>query len=81
MAKKRNVPPDFEQSLQELETLVEALEGDTLSLEDALQQFERGIALSRHCQTALSEAEQRVEQLLAAADGTLRAVPLEDDGV
>lgn len=79
MAKKRSVPLDFEQSLQELEALVEALEGDTLSLEEALQQFEQGIALARHCNTALNEAEQRVEQLLTTAEGNPQVVPLADE--
>lgn len=79
MAKKRSVPPDFEQSLQELEALVEALEGDTLSLEEALQQFEQGIALARHCNTALNEAEQRVEQLLADSEGHPQVVALADE--
>ena len=45
--------PDFETALEELETLVEQLEGGQLSLEDSLKAYERGVALTRHCQDAL----------------------------
>ena len=55
---------DFEQSLEELEATVEKLEHGDLALEDALQQFERGVALARQCQASLKQAEQKVEILL-----------------
>lgn len=54
----------FEASLGELEQLVERLETGEQSLEQALQDFERGIALTRQCQQALRDAELRVQQLL-----------------
>lgn len=54
----------FETALAELERLVERLESGEQSLEDALQDFERGIALTRQCQQALKTAELRVQQLL-----------------
>ena len=54
----------FEQALQELEQLVESLEQGDLSLDEALQQFARGVELSRSCQTILEQAEQRVEKLV-----------------
>lgn len=54
---------DFEKSLQELEKLVEAMEGGDLTLEESLKQFERGIALTRACQQALAKAEQKVQIL------------------
>ncbi len=56
--------PDFEQALAELENLVERLEGGDLPLEEALQTFERGVTLTRQCQTALKSAQQKVEILL-----------------
>ena len=56
--------PDFEQALAELERLVERLESGDLPLEEALQTFERGVALTRHCQSALKAAQQKVEILL-----------------
>lgn len=54
----------FEDKLQALENLVEAMEEGDLNLEDALKQFEQGIALARDCQEALKKAEQKVEVLL-----------------
>ncbi len=55
---------DFESSLDELEGLVERMEQGDSSLEDSLKDFERGIELTRNCQTALTEAEQKVQILL-----------------
>ncbi len=54
----------LEESLKELEELVERLEAGDLPLEEALAQFERGIKLTRSCQTILKDAEQKVEILL-----------------
>jgi len=59
-----SAPLPFEQSMKELEKIVEALESGTLSLEDSLQRFEQGIQLTRGCQKALQEAEQKVKILL-----------------
>ena len=56
--------PDFEQSMLELEALVAKLEQGDVPLEDALKTFERGVALTRQCQTALRTAQQKVEVLL-----------------
>ncbi|HKU88664.1 MAG TPA: exodeoxyribonuclease VII small subunit [Steroidobacteraceae bacterium] len=57
--------PDFEQSLSELEALVAKLEQGDVPLEEALKTFERGVALTRQCQTALRTAQQKVEVLLS----------------
>jgi len=64
MAQKKQKTPDFETALKELETLVERMENGESSLEDSLKDFERGIELTRSCQAALAEAEQKVEILL-----------------
>ena len=64
-AKKFNL----EKSLAELEELVEELESGDLPLEKAMKKFEEGIKLTRGCQTALKEAEQKVEILLKSAGG------------
>ncbi len=53
--------------MQELEALVERLETGELPLEESLRAFERGVALTRTCQGALKEAEQKVEVLLKKA--------------
>lgn len=70
----------LEKSLEELETLVEQLESGDLSLEEALQHFERGVKLTRECQAALKEAEQKVEILLKkTADGEPAPFDTPDD--
>ena len=70
--------PDFEQSLTELETLVQKLEAGDVPLEEALQTFERGVALTRQCQTALRTAQQKVEVLLTK-NGTESVESFDDD--
>lgn len=70
--------PDFEQSLGELEALVAKLEQGDVPLEEALKTFERGVALTRQCQTALRTAQQKVEQLLSR-NGTEQVVDFTDD--
>lgn len=70
---------DFEQALKELEALVERMEQGELSLEESLQSFERGIALTRQCQQALQAAEQKVE-ILTGKDDDARVEPFEPDG-
>ena len=62
-AKKFNL----EKSLSDLESLVEELESGDLPLEKAMQKFEDGIKLTRGCQAALKDAEQKVEILLKSA--------------
>jgi len=57
-------PPEFEQALAELETLVAHLERGDLPLDEALKSFERGIALTRHCQASLQAAQTKVEILM-----------------
>jgi len=77
LPKKKN-SPNFEKDLQELECLVEKMEGGDLSLEDSLVHFERGIALTRSCQKALTEAEQKI-QILLADDGLQKLQPYSSD--
>ena len=60
-------PADFESAMRDLEALVERLEQGDLPLEESLAAFERGVLLTRACQTALKEAEQKVEILLKKA--------------
>jgi exodeoxyribonuclease VII small subunit len=61
---KSNDLSGLEKSLEELEALVVRLESGDLPLEQALKEFERGVKLTRQCQAALTEAEQKVEILL-----------------
>lgn len=75
MARKK-AALDFEQSLSELQALVERLESGELPLEESLSAFEQGIRLTRDCQSALSQAEQKV-QILLERDGELEEAPFE----
>ena len=54
---------DFEKALAELEKLVETMEKGDLTLEESLKHFERGVSLTRACQQALADAEQKVSIL------------------
>jgi exodeoxyribonuclease VII small subunit len=68
----------FEESLAELEQLVSQLEQGDISLEESLKSFERGVTLTRACQKALQEAEQKV-QILIEKNGTQTLEPFTDE--
>jgi len=75
-AEAGSTPPfEFERSMAELEALVTRLESGEVPLEEALKSFEEGIRLTRACQAALAQAEQKVELLVTRADGTSATVP------
>ncbi len=67
MAKKQS----FEQSLERLADIVEALEREDTSLADAMKLYEEGIALSTHCRTELETAEVKITELRATQTGEL----------
>ena len=67
MTAKKNL--DLERALSDLEDLVDELESGDLPLEKAMKRFEEGIKLTRNCQAALKEAEQKVEILLKSTGG------------
>lgn len=54
---------NFEKAMKDLETLVSELENRALPLEKSLKLFEKGIQLTRHCQSELNKAEQKVQML------------------
>jgi exodeoxyribonuclease VII small subunit len=68
----------FEESLAELEQLVERMEQGNLGLEESLKLFERGVQLTRSCQKALKEAEQKVHVLLEE-NGKTTLQPFNDE--
>lgn len=70
--------PDFEASLERLEKIVDTLEEGELSLEESLKIFEEGVSLTRSCQKALDEAEQRVKQL-SMNNGVAELVDADED--
>ncbi len=65
MSKTKTEKPhfDFEKTLAELNKIVEQMEKGGLKLEESLEHYEHGIALSRACQEALKTAEQKVKIL------------------
>lgn len=69
--------PAFEDALKELQSLVNAMEKGDISLEQSLQAFERGVELTRFCQSALFQAEQKIQQL--NADGEIQDLVLPQD--
>lgn len=73
---------DFETTLTELEAVVAELDGD-VKLEKALDLFEKGMKLSKDCQTFLKGAEEKVEILKRSIDGSIVGEPFgeeEEDG-
>jgi len=72
-------PPSFDDGLDRLEALVQRLEAGNLGLEEALQQFEEGVSLSRALQQQLATAQRRVDVLKQGLGGEYRAEPLEGD--
>lgn len=60
---------NFEEALKELETLIDRMEQGNIVLEESLRLFEQGTALTRRCEAALEQAEQRVQVLLADDKG------------
>jgi exodeoxyribonuclease VII small subunit len=77
MATRR--PNDFEKSFQDLEKIVQRLEGEELPLDESLQLFEQGIRLSRFCHQRLEEVEKKIELILADAKGAPVTEPFEDE--
>ena len=77
-SRKKTENLSFEQSMQELESIVNQMEQGELPLEDALQSFERGIQLARHSQQKLKQAEQKV-QVLMSQNGQESFLPFEDN--
>ncbi|MCC6820863.1 MAG: exodeoxyribonuclease VII small subunit [Verrucomicrobia subdivision 3 bacterium] len=71
---KTGIP--FEEALQKLETLVEAMESGDLPLESLLARYEEGVKLTKICQDKLAEAELKIQQLEKTAGGELRLKPL-----
>ena len=65
MSTKKSV--NLEKALSDLEAIVDELESGDLPLEKAMKKFEDGIKLTRSCQAALKDAEQKVEILLKSA--------------
>ncbi|WP_119458920.1 exodeoxyribonuclease VII small subunit [Rhodospirillaceae bacterium SYSU D60014] len=76
----RNPSPDiarmsFEDALNELQMLVKSLEKGESKLDEAVQSYERGVALKRHCEAKLTEAQAKVDKIVLGADGAVSTEP------
>jgi exodeoxyribonuclease VII small subunit len=69
----------FEQSMQELETLVRRLEEGRMPLEESIKAYERGTTLKNHCQSKLQEAKLKVDQIVLAPNGEATLKPFDSD--
>lgn len=69
----------FEQALERLEEIVDALEQGTVPLDKALELYQEGATLSKECADRLKAAEQRIMKLSKNADGTFAESSLDDD--
>ena len=70
MVKENQTDFNFEKALEHLEEIVSSMENGELTLEDSLKAFEKGIKLTRECQGALRDAEQKVRVLLNESGDT-----------
>ena len=77
MAKKNQSDFNFETALESLEEIVSSMEKGDLTLEDSLKAFETGIKLTRECQAALKDAEQKV-RVLSKENGETEEMLLEE---
>ena len=69
----------FEDALAELEQIVRRLEAGQVKLDDAIQSYERGAQLKRHCEQKLNEAQQRVDRIVIGSDGVAAVEPAKLD--
>ena len=67
----------FEKALVELETIVKNLETGQSALEDSIGAYERGIALKKHCEQKLQDAQAKIEKITIAKDGTPTTEPFD----
>ena len=69
----------FEEAMQRLEAIVDAMESEDLPLETLLARYEEGVKLARVCQTKIADAELKIQQLEKNAAGNLVLKPVAPD--
>ena len=70
---------NFEEALGELETIVRGLEKGDTPLEQSITAYERGIALKKHCEAKLNEAQAKIEKITVDKDGKIGTEPLDSE--
>ena len=68
---------NFEDALGELEAIVRSLETGQAPLEDSIAAYERGIALKKHCEAKLREAQAKIEKITVNKNGSIKTEPLD----
>ena len=61
----------LEEALERLEEIVSSMDSESIDLEQSIELFQEGMELTRHCRQQISEAEQKVQQVLEDAEGNL----------
>lgn len=78
-AQKKIDEMNFEDALGELEGIVRALETGEAPLEKSIESYERGVALKKHCEAKLKDAQAKIEKITVQPDGTLSTKPLDNE--
>ena len=71
---------DFEEAIKELENIVSKLEGNSLTLEESMELYKRGVMLSHHCSQKIEKAQGEIRMLTANLDGNLEEIFFETTG-
>lgn len=69
----------FEDALSELETIVRDLETGKAPLETSITAYERGVALKKHCEQKLKDAQAKIEKITVTQDGAINTQPLDSE--
>ena len=78
----KNLPKDvaklsFEDALEELKQIVAKLEGGEGKLDQAIEAYQRGAALKRHCEAKLREAQAKIEKISLGPEGEVESEPFD----
>ena len=79
MAQKKETAMTFESALAELEQVTASLESGKLTLEQSLEAFEKGVALTRFCREALTDAEARISLIMKGGQGAPAETPMKPE--
>lgn len=69
----------LEQALSRLEEIVASMDSESIDLEESIELFREGMELTKFCRKQISEAEQKVQQVLEDADGNLNLEEFKDE--
>jgi exodeoxyribonuclease VII small subunit len=67
----------FEQAMERLDTIVEAMESGEIGIEESISKYEEAMQLAAHCRKILEESEQRIKKIQLDATGQPRTEPFE----